>query len=75
MLSSEEKLHDFHSQSSIRSKTDNESCSFVSVYVFAVSYHLLYVQYHIIVIAWTSENQKGRIKGSNFKLDSSFSLN
>jgi hypothetical protein len=45
------------SQSSIRSKTAIESCSlqesFVSECVFAVSYHLLYVQYHIIVITGT----------------------
>jgi len=68
------KIADFHSEFN-QIKTNIESCSFISKCVFAVSYHLLYVQYHIIVIAWTSENQKGRIKGSNFKLDSSFSLN
>lgn len=28
------------------------------IYVFAVSYHLLYVQYHIITIAWTEVTQK-----------------
>ena len=55
------KIADFHSEFN-QIKTNIESCSFISKCVFAVSYHLLYVQYHFIVIAWTWENQTRKNK-------------